>query len=428
MNRYRLVSTLTATALTAYLCLCLFGESLRIRYAVPLFVLLSVLSWFGTAKMTSRTRLKIIFSTGSALTTFLVIDVAYSSFLAHLTQRQNRGIGLVTAQDATQALPKREIGGVVIFKPNAYFAASIVGNLYSQAPPEVLSPRQVTYDIDENGFRESTPVSDADIITVGDSFTFGDGVDTPGIWPVRIESLTGMQAYNIGFPGSGPTDSIYRLKYALSLRATRLPVIVWMFFEGNDFDDHHFELPDRGPAAEPDMLHSLMDLVEAVRRNSVLSRSLSGRIYLAPKGPLVFSVPNHGQRCFHSADREAARQDELSVPISVELAFSAMEQLAGQSQVIVVIAPSAVQIYGRHVPELEVSRSRPFAEWVMEQSQERGFHVVDLHPAFVEHSDKDLLYYPDDTHWNSDGHELAAQKIASKIREVTRINAGADRE
>jgi hypothetical protein len=383
--------------------------------------------WFGTSKIATRTRLKVILSTGSCLTTFLVVDIVYSSYLSRLAQRQHP-IGLVTAQEATQALPLRAIGGVVMFKPNTHFAASIVGNLYSQAPPEVLSPRQVTYDIDDNGFRASTPLPDADIFAVGDSFTFGDGVDTAGIWPVRIESLTGMKAYNIGFPGSGPTDSICRLKYALSLRATRPGVIVWMLFEGNDFDDRHFELPDRGPAAEPDILNSLMGFVEAVRHNSVLSRSLSGRIYLAPKGPFVFSVPNHGQRCFYSADCEAARQDKISVPSTVELAFSAMEQLAGQTQVIVAIAPSAVQIHGRNVPELQLSRFRPFAEWVKEQSQSRRFHVVDLHPAFVERSDEDLLYYPDDTHWNSDGHALAAHEIADKIREVTRTNLSADRE
>jgi hypothetical protein len=418
MNRYRIGCTLSATAIAAYLLLVVPGQSLRLRYVAVILTVLCVIVWVATKRTTLGTRLKLIAVTVSTLTSLLAVDVGYSFYHSQFTMKRDSRTDQVTAQDAIRALPLREIEGVVVFKANASFSASIVGNLYSFAPPEVLTTRLVSYGIDEHGFRESTPLREADIIAVGDSFTFGDGADSPDIWANKLESLAEQSVYNLGFPGSGPSDSILRLRYAIRIRGNKPSTFVWMLYEGNDFDDEHFAISPMRTQRKHTLTRSALGMIEAVRRDSVISRALSGQLYIGLNTPPVFRSEMHGRRCFHPEDIQSARMESIPELPSVESAFSKLNHLADGSRVIVVIAPTAAQVYGEDFPALKTSQSRPFADWVTERAERNGFDMVDLYPHFLERGQTSMLYYNDDTHWNPSGHSLAARLIADKIREM----------
>ena len=85
------------------------------------------------------------------------------------------------------------------------------------------------------GFRNPVVPPRADIVTIGDSFTYGSMVRAADSWPAVLAALSGRTVYNLGTPGYGP------LQYAelLDSKALRLKpdwVIVALYY-GNDFLD-----------------------------------------------------------------------------------------------------------------------------------------------------------------------------------------------
>lgn len=92
--------------------------------------------------------------------------------------------------------------------------------------------------IDDNGFKNRDIPGQADIVALGDSFTWGytrdikDTVETA--WPYALSSLTGLSVYNMGVGGYGPVQYYALLDKALSFKPKYLIIGV---FIGNDYYD-----------------------------------------------------------------------------------------------------------------------------------------------------------------------------------------------
>ena len=74
-----------------------------------------------------------------------------------------------------------------LHKPNVLVSGSLFGNFYSTSMlnsptlvDSVLEKHAITIRINELGFRESSEIGAAEIFTLGDSFTFGWGVERGG--------------------------------------------------------------------------------------------------------------------------------------------------------------------------------------------------------------------------------------------------------
>ena len=63
-----------------------------------------------------------------------------------------------------------------------------------------------TCQIDANGYRNTHVPAHADIVTLGDSNTWGASVYADETWPRVLERETGLSTYNIAMPGWGPVD------------------------------------------------------------------------------------------------------------------------------------------------------------------------------------------------------------------------------
>lgn len=87
--------------------------------------------------------------------------------------------------------------------------------------------------IGEDGFRQSTErLSPARIAFVGDSFTFGTGVDDPETFAEHLGRLAKVTVKNFGIPGANfAMEAEVIKKYVLPWSPTH---IVWCFFEEND--------------------------------------------------------------------------------------------------------------------------------------------------------------------------------------------------
>ena len=100
--------------------------------------------------------------------------------------------------------------------------------------PHGRRPAPSVLDHDANGWRNATVVAHADIVTLGDSHTYGVGVPAVDAWPRRLQDMTGKMVYNMSYSGYGPVDSLILWDEALALRPS---VLLKGFYSGNDLYD-----------------------------------------------------------------------------------------------------------------------------------------------------------------------------------------------
>ncbi len=89
-------------------------------------------------------------------------------------------------------------------------------------------------DIDGNGFRNPGVPENADIITLGDSQTYGFNALNADSWPRKLEKQTGYSVYNMGMGGYGPAQYYYLTDNALQMHPK---LIVLGFYPANDLSD-----------------------------------------------------------------------------------------------------------------------------------------------------------------------------------------------
>lgn len=86
--------------------------------------------------------------------------------------------------------------------------------------------------VDSDGFRNTQLLEEADIVTIGDSHTFGSNVHSKKSWPQTLARKTGATVYNMGIGGHGITQ--YRYMFDLALKKNPKTIIVGLFPQ-NDF-------------------------------------------------------------------------------------------------------------------------------------------------------------------------------------------------
>jgi lysophospholipase L1-like esterase len=92
-------------------------------------------------------------------------------------------------------------------------------------------------DHDARGYRNHSALSEAEIVTLGDSWTYGAGVPSDAAWPHVLSERLNRQVYNMGVPGTGPLQSREILYQALQLHPK---VVIFGFYFGNDLLDDFF--------------------------------------------------------------------------------------------------------------------------------------------------------------------------------------------
>jgi hypothetical protein len=84
------------------------------------------------------------------------------------------------------------------------------------------------------GFRNSRVPEQADIVSIGDSHTYGNTVRMEDSWPIVLGHLTGRTSYNMAMGGYGPNQYFYLLRTkALTLKPKLLICGLWL---GDDFE------------------------------------------------------------------------------------------------------------------------------------------------------------------------------------------------
>jgi len=141
-------------------------------------------------------------------------------------------------------------------------------------------------DHDDRGYRNERVLDTADIVTLGDSQTYGL-VDSPQAWPRLLARRLGVTVYNMALPGYGPGQSLLQLDDALALRP-RVVTIAPYF--GNDLYES-FALARIHPSLSASAPADLRHAADALERQQPLKEKIMASLSLQA-APEETSAPN----------------------------------------------------------------------------------------------------------------------------------------
>jgi lysophospholipase L1-like esterase len=136
-------------------------------------------------------------------------------------------------EEAQLRMHWREILGQTTSLPHSY-----IGFLYPPYARRTVERGEVrfTYTTDEHGFRNpSSWPNEAEIVAVGDSMTFGYGVDDEQAWPRLLQKRTGKSVVNLGLIGGAPQQ--YLRIYETFGVALRPKILILGLLPANDVAD-----------------------------------------------------------------------------------------------------------------------------------------------------------------------------------------------
>ena len=291
------------------------------------------------------------------------------------------GLALVAAELAWRGLRTRGFGPTT--NPHYVEADPRLGWRYR--PGAELRHTSADFDvavrINAEGFRDASTAAAGQrpIVTLGDSFTFGWGVEEREAFPALLEEASGVPVDNLGVSGFGTGQEV-RLFEALG--APRAPRAVVLTVCPNDVEEvgrdrmYGRSKPLYDPAAdrfgdpEPEGW---------LRRHSHLWRSLTKA-------------------------REARRTRPLG-PDEVTAGREAVVRLLER------LAAGAAEAGARLVVQ---AWDDP---WLAERSAGRGWLYLDLAPALDRASREAPVTFAGDSHWNPRGHRVVAEALGALLRD-----------
>ncbi|MBX3703147.1 MAG: hypothetical protein KF822_05185 [Steroidobacteraceae bacterium] len=303
---------------------------------------------------------------------------------------------------------------------------------------DLAVPRTEIFRTDSLGFRNDYDYSGQKLLIVGDSFVAGNGNSQEHTITARLLTQFGVYSYNLGFQ-AGPFGYSERISW-LREHFPRDACVVLLMFEGNDFQS----ITSLGAAAYTDVPRGLRETakkyVRFVREPFVLPRVVYGLVTRAQaviKSRVSERVPNH-QR--NAADKES-RVTLLGTVRGRPIAF-----LAGYAEVVyrtqyddfgflhqnlararpdtIFFVPDKFRVYGPLLDD-PVDGAFPDAQWahLKRAADDLGIPAFNLTERLLSRSAKladsgDLTFWPDDTHWNVHGMDVAAEAIIADLADA----------
>jgi len=236
------------------------------------------------------------------------------------------------------------------------------------------------------------------VVALGDSFTFGWGVDDGNRFTEVMERLSpGLEVLNMGVHGYG-TDQEF-LVFGREGRLYRPDLVLLTICLENDLDDLKYERHYAWPKPYFRPEGDSFAFVPPVETMDVSLRMMS---YLVEAG---FQIREGGRP---GSTEAAVWSGEDTTPLFAWLMQRIAEQVRAEGARLLVML-----VYPAY--ELETARSEQ-SEAVRSILSDLEFDVVDTFDAFQEALRRgDDLILPADIHWNAAGHRLAAKLIVSAI-------------
>jgi hypothetical protein len=302
--------------------------------------------------------------------------------------------------------------------------------------------------IDEFGYRNPPPVIGVDfpVVVVGDSYMFA-GATMTNTFSARLSAVSGRPVYNHARAGIGPFIAISQFFREPRFREHPPRVLVWGFIErevaGDVFSGLSYWLrfdPDEKKRQEyrgsivwsefrPRRLKTQLPNTSAAAQLAARwwrhVRFLAwGRI---PPEVLAGHDPASGTPLLFYREAIDAMKWPPEVRKIDKVAFHIEDVnhfcVERGMELAVILIPDKEQVYREQLPPEARAPGEVFAPSCLPELEarlrEKGIRVVNLlEPFRAQAAAGQLLYWPDDTHWNSDGIQLAAELAWREISDI----------
>jgi hypothetical protein len=318
------------------------------------------------------------------------------------------------------------------YAPNVSFEGTLAGDL---ATRDYQEGRLETFETDSYGFRNTAKQAleaqrdGADLIMLGDSFGVGVGTAQNQTWASLFEQEYGLDTYNLSMAGSGPWQELMNLKIACPrLHCDSRTVVLWALFAGNDLQD------PIGDELEPSVSYSWAQRMRVSARTYLNMSPVRNVIDLAinrksqSRQPVIVrDLPSGRKLIFRTRYVRAVQLSYDQVRLhphypKVAAVVDEMKRFSDSEHfpVVVVMIPAKEEVYSSTLSGGDQpgdAQPSGFSRAVRELCQRNGLPYLDLKPYFLEEARKqlaqsgELLWWSDDTHWNTRGHALAASIV-----------------
>jgi len=296
--------------------------------------------------------------------------------------------------------------------------------------------RTITFATDWEGFHNGKDIPQADLITIGDSYTEAGNVPEAENFTTLLGKKLRLTSRNLGRAGySPPTELIVLKKYGLKCRPK---IVVWQTAESNDLDDaRRFE---SWVAMGRPRFFDFQGERQWQRSKAWEARSLTYRIFDGLRTHTHPVWPYDGWFRDHSGVERGVRF--MNLPrldyvatkhpgwrsLSQSLARGWARCRSQHTEMLVALVPLKYRILGPHTRmanrEIPTPASSLGSTYAMTLGgalksfcASLGVPFVDATGRFAEWTQRgELIYLPYDTHLSPLGHRVLADLVAEQLR------------
>jgi len=298
----------------------------------------------------------------------------------------------------------------------------------------------VRYTTDDRGFRQSSPdVNKNQIVAlVGDSFTFGLGVDDAKTFTVQLNQLDQSRSYlNFGVPGYSTDQQLLMLEPEILSR--RPDVVVLFFYLGNDLLDNMLDYPLQAAQAKP--FFTLDGDSLALRNTPVPQVSKPAKLQTTSLRTIIFGNELDAIEPWWASATRSSQILRLLVPDLARAGEEIVEEiltvrLAQQKQLTtaliarfkeqvtasgarLIIAP----LPGKSFVDAPGSYSALFQEharsFIASLAETSGLVVIDVARELKANSTGEaMLFHPNEGHFTVVGHAAVARIVLASMNEI----------
>jgi hypothetical protein len=313
-----------------------------------------------------------------------------------------------------------------LHKPGQRMVGETAGDLVEWLGVPERHMYRVDVQYDRFGFRNPEGIERAGVVIIGDSFVEAGLVPQADLFSSRLAGTQGVRVANLGQSGYGPQQELIVLKrFGLGLQPK---VVLWLFFEGNDLLDvtrYEHAVRDWGRTVKENhgfisrsftrnSLRVVRGLLQSRKEDSGEAHRRSGRFRLRPEEPLYFAYPGV----------PLSKEDEVSLAKAKQVLSEAAElSLARGSRFLLVYVPIKFRVYRDFCDFPKDGYGRTWTlndlpERLRQWSEAEKIPFFDLTEPLKRAAGRgELVFFPDDGHWNSRGNQIGAEAVARLIEE-----------